>query len=368
MSIDFNELTMTGLARGMSVRGILPVVAASAAGLSDMAALTRRLASRTTCLTLLAGSGSRWVSSLKKAQSGGSFTQIDPAAPRGLFPVFNAMGFGPDQIPIAGYALAAVRDLGRHLLVVRGWEREIETQILRPLSYADGSWNFATQDAPGGKPRGHGAAAFQTMDSWAGSEYVIVNFGGDSSSPLTALSSLAVLDALTEQLGDDAPGLLMPAAFVPEPAYPIQLDDVGLPRRFGHAKLQGLQSATPTAGGSMQGGYTNVGVRVYRSSALKQAIGQLWRDYWTMDHGWAIPGNAYSGNDPDGGEFALDNVDALLAAEGKARLLAIALPQELSPVKSLEDLPRFQRDIAQVCSDWIALGNHSKSGMGFEKK
>jgi hypothetical protein len=386
MDIDLNELTTTGLAGGMPVRDALPLQIMRASGLDGIAALAARLAGRTTCLTMLAGSGSRWVSSLREAQAGGSLADVDPAAPRGLFPVTNAMGFGPDPVPIAGYALAAVRDLGRHLLVVRGWEQAIEDRILRPLSYHAGSWAFATQDAPGGKPRGHGAAALQTMDLWAGSEYVIVNFGGDASSPLTALSSLAVLDALTKQLGEEAPGLLMPAAFVDEPAYPILLDGQGLPRRFGHAKLQGSPSAAPAspgatasgaatpevkkhaAGGEARGGYTNVGVRIYRVSALKRAIERLRRDHWSADRGWAIPGNASAGDDPSGGEFALDNVDALLASEGQARLLAVARPEELSPVKSIEDLTRFNRDIALVCSDWATLGAYSNSGLGLEKK
>ncbi len=350
MSMDFNSLTTGDLGRALSVRRELPITAARAAGMASVDDLARFLAPRTTCLTMLAGSGSRWVSSLTEAQARGDYAEIDPAAPRGLFPVDNAMGFGPDPVPIAGYALAAVRDLGRHLLVVRGWEHEIEERILRPLSYPAGSWAFATQDAPGGKPRGHGAAALQTMDLWAGSEYVIVNFGGDASSPLSALSSLAVLDALTRQLGVAAPGLLMPVAFVDDPAYPIVLDEEGLPRRFGHAKLQGAPAERSS------GGYTNVGVRVYRASALKRAIEQLRRDHWTADSGWAIPGNAPAGDDPAGGEFALDNVDALLASEGTARLLAIARPEELSPVKSLSDLPRFQRDISLVCSDWSVLG------------
>jgi len=381
MNIDFNALTSAGLAGAMKIRQILPSAVARAARLDGTSELAAMLAERTSCLTMLAGSGSRWVSSLTEAQANGGFAEIDPAAPRGLFPVYNAMGFGPDPVPIAGYALAAVRDLGRHLLVVRGWEREIVDRILRPLSYAADSWEFATQDAPGGKPRGHGAAALQTMDLWDGSEYVLVNFGGDSSSPLTALSSLAVMYALTGQLGDDAPGLLMPAAFVDEPAYPILLDDQGLPRRFGHAKLQGSPSAAPTpsevtasaatmfaSAGCVRGGYTNVGVRVYRASELKRAIERLRREYWTADRGWAIPGNAPAGDDPAGGEFALDNVDALLASEGKARLLAVARPEELSPVKSLEDLPRFRRDIALVCSDWAVLADYSNSGLGLEKK
>ncbi|MBU1081702.1 MAG: hypothetical protein KKB59_14565, partial [Spirochaetes bacterium] len=331
-----------------ALRGRLPGMAAALSGDGDARRLARRLAERTACVTMLAGSGSRWVASLEAAKAAGLDSGADPSAPRGLFPVRNYMGLGPDPAPIAAYALAVVRDLGRHIVVVRGWESEIEDRILRPLSYPEGSWAFATQAAPGGKPRGHGDAAAQTMDLWAGADYVIVNFGGDASSPLSALSSLAVMDALSRSLGDEAPGLLLPAAVIDSPAYPVVIDDRGLPRRFGHAKLQGSDGRAPGRG------YTNVGVRVYRASALREAIGRIRRDHWTAERGYAIPGNAAAA-DGAGGEFALDNVDAALAAEGRARLLAVARPEELSPVKSLEDLGRFQRDASVVCGDWVSL-------------
>jgi hypothetical protein len=218
---------------------------------------------------------------------------------------------------------------------------------------------FATQDAPGGKPRGHGDAAFQTMPLWSGSEYVLINFGGDAASPLTALSSLAVMEALSQGSagGSDMPDLIMPAALVDNPAYPITIDERGLPRHFGHAKLQGASGAA--SGVAAMNGYTNVGVRVYRASALRDAIERIRNTWWTKDRGYAIPGNAPAGDDPAGGEFALDNVDAMLAVDGRARLLNVAKPQELSPVKSLADLERFRRDIAVVCRDWKTLGSLS---------
>jgi len=350
MVADFDSLTTTRHRECFALRGSLPALVADALHLSGVRELVQALAGRTTCITMLAGSGSRWVASLEEARAAGRDTGANPAAPRGLFGVANRMGFGPDPIPIAGYALAAVRELGRHVIVVRGWEQAIEEHILAPLSYPTGSWAFATQGAPGGKPRGHGDAAFQTMPLWSDSEYVLVNFGGDASSPLTALSSLAVMAALSS--GDsagarDQPGLIMPAALADNPAYPITVDDRGLPRQFGHAKLHG-------ASGAASSGYTNVGVRVYRASALRDAIERIRSSWWTSAHGYAIPGNAAT-DDPAGGEFALDNVDALLAAEGRVRLLNVARPQELSPVKSLADLDRFRRDVGVVCEDWKSL-------------
>ncbi len=364
MSIDFNHMTTGGLGEAFALRSAIPSLCAEAARLDGVVALTRQLAERTACITMLAGSGSRWVASLEEERASrrdasrrdASRRAADPAAPRGLFPVRNAMGFGPDPVPIAGYALAAVRDLGRHVVVIRGWEREIEERILGPLGYLPGSWDFATQAAPGGKPRGHGDAAFQTMALWSGCDYVIVNFGGDASSPLTALAALAVMNALDRRPGVLAPALLMPAAFIQAPAYPIELDDSGLPRRFGHAKLQG--AASTEAGASIaagSGGYTNVGVRVYRAAALREVILEIRSRHWSPEGGYSIPGNASTGADTAGGEFALDNVDAFLATEGQARLLAVSRPQELSPVKSLADVERFERDAALVCGDWALV-------------
>jgi hypothetical protein len=358
MATDFLRITGPFLEDGFPSRAFLPTEVTKLRGLKDTRALRLGIAERTTTLTLLAGSGSRWVSSLKEALgavTSGTQGHFDsaraadpvrgasPDEPRGLFPVRNAIGFGPDPVPIAGYALAAVRDLGRHAIVVRGWEEAIEQRLLLPLGYESGSWSFRTQEAPGGRPRGHGDAAFQAMDLWSAGEYVIVNFGGDASSPLSAFAGLAVMDALCAVMGDEAPGLLMPVALAHDPAYPIEVDHNGLPRSFGHAKLKGSDGTRLAAGEA----YTNVGLRIYRVKVLAQAISRIRASWWNAGSGYAIPGN-----DPSGGEFALDNVDAMLAEEGRARLLHVCRPQELSPVKSLADVPRFERDIGIVCGDW----------------
>ncbi len=368
MNIDIDRITGSGLSEGFGIREHLVDELARLAGWQSAGILMRQLAARTSCLTMLAGAGSRWVKSIHDSASG-----TDPAAPRGLYPVPNAMGFGPDPVPIAGYALAAVRELGHHVIVVRGWEREITEQILVPLNFSAGSWSYITQFAPGGKPRGHGDAAYQAMPLWTDSDYVIVNFGGDASSPLTVLAALAVMDALSRWQGEKAPGLLMPVAMTESPAYPVVLDGLGFPTSFGHAKLSGNQvSVGTTASGKKESGYTNVGVRVYRASVLREAISKIRTAYWTPERGYAIPGNAAPdgqslGGIMVGGEFALDNVDAMLAAEGRARVLAIARPQELSPVKSLTDLPGFNKDIAVVCRDWPLVSPYSNKGFGLEK-
>jgi hypothetical protein len=297
------------------------------------------LSRRTVCLTLLAGSGSRWVKSLAAEGPGRTGPRFDPARPRGLYPVRDFL-HGSGAIPVAAYALAATRGLGRHLLVVRGWEAEIDEEILAPLGIAPGDRDFFTQDAPYGKPLGHGDAAWQARSLWRGSDYVVTNFGGDANSRRTILSSLLALDAL-RAIGAEA-DMLMPAAPLDSPAYPIGVEKDGLPRSFGHSKLQGETSAARRSGP----GYTNVGVRVYSARALLEKAEHFRARYWIEGKGYSIPGN-----DPEGGEFALDNVDAALAEEGRARILAAARPEELTPAKTLGDVPAFERAVESVVAE-----------------
>jgi hypothetical protein len=308
------------------------------------------LAPRTACMTLLAGSGSRWATSLAAAAARGeaSGPEADPARPRGLYPVRDFLRGGA-RIPIAAYALAAVDGIGCHLIVVRGWEAEIDAEILAPLGITER--RYFTQDAPHGKPLGHGDAAWQCRELWRGADYVVTNFGGDANSRRTILSSLLVLDAL-RAMGEDV-GLIVPAAPFDSPAYPIGLDAEGLPRSFGHAKLQGsfpVGGPVGAPGGSPPGkGYANVGVRVYSAPALLEQVQSFRERCWVEGEGYAIPGN-----DPAGHEFALDNVDAELARQGRARMLAIARPEELTPAKSLGEIPAFEAAARSVVVEDIS--------------
>ncbi len=312
-------------------------VAENRRGIRSLPGYIEYLAGRTVCLTLLAGSGSRWQESLAAAAAEGRAPRFDPARPRGLFPVRNSLGRGPDPIPIAAYAVDAFRGLGRRVVVVRGWEAEIDREILGPLGIPTEDRRFFTQEAPLGKPLGHGDAVWQCRELWKGADYVLVNFGGDASSPFTARAALVVLDALVS-MGEPV-GLLVPAARFENPAYPISLDSYGRPTSFGHAKLSG--SAVTAASG-----WANVGLRAYKASSLYALCETIRAEHWRDGEGYGIPGN-----DPAGREFALDNVDARLGALRLVRLLAAALPDELSPVKSLADVPAFEAAAARVRGD-----------------
>lgn len=342
--LALEERNATARARG------LPEFPNLAAWLSD-------LRGRTVCLTLLAGSGSRWVKSLEAARSLPEARRprtfvpgFDPSLPRGLYPVANFLPFRDGQsLPMASYALAAVRGLGRHLLVVRGSEAQIDREVLEPLGIGPEQRDFLTQEAPYGKPLGHGDAAWQSRALWRGADYVVTNFAGDASSRLSVLASLLVLDALS--LAGRGPDLLLPAATIASPSYRIDLDAEGLPRRFFHAKLQARAEGAEAAAFEAGPGCTNVGLRLYRAPALLEAAQSFRSSSWIEGTGYAIPGN-----DPEGHEFALDNVDSWLAASGRARILPLCLPEELCPAKSLEDLEAFEEAMAVVVEGDRGLG------------
>jgi len=340
-----------------------------AGGLSAGGGVAPDLRADTTCLTLLAGAGTRWVKTLSAAKARVESPPKDEferaiasfplEAPRGLFPVRNFIERGGPRIPLAAYAVDAFRRLGRQVIVVRGWEDEIRSEVLGSLGMDPGEARFCAQrEGPSGKVLGHGDAARQARPFWEGSRYVMTNFGGDANSPLTAalaLQALAALDAADEDVG-----LLLPVARIRNSAYPIRLDREGFPRAFGHDKLGGAGAGGGSAAGAADSGdgyaYTNVGIRVYRAMDLLAAIEEVENKYWDPEVGYSIPGN-----DPEGREFALDNIDALLAERGKARILSVANPEELMPAKSFDELEHFEAATDKVRAEWdgFLAGLHS---------
>ncbi len=315
--------------------------------------LRSAFAGRALSITFLAGAGTRWKASLLKARENpGAWPAGDVAvsfpldAPRGLFPVpdFIHGEKGEGRIAMAAYAVEAVRAIKEHILVVRGWEREIEAQVLNPLEMPRSRIAFFTQkEGPNGQVSGHGDAALQCMSLWQNARYVVTNFAGDANSPLTvelALRAFAAFDAKGIEIG-----VIIPVAMTEKPAYPVFLEENGLPAGFWHEKLAGSKpNAAPTS-------LTNVGIRVYRADWLRRALLLLKERYYVEgqgpDAGWHIPGN-----DPSKRECALDNVDNLLAEMRLARVMPVSLPRELTPLKSLGEYPAFVQAVKEVQREW----------------
>lgn len=295
-------------------------------GFSDLESYRDYLAGQTLCVTMLAGSGSRWVNSVEAAKAAGERVDFDTAKPRALFPVADAI-HGSGSIAVGAYSIRALSGLGDPLVLVRGHEADISRDILARLGLDPLAFRFRTQETWNGSPLGHGDAAWQLADAISAYEYVVVNFGGDLSSPRTAFLALAALDAL-DSAGADVREII-PAAPMENPDYPIGLDSEGFPVSFGHAKLKGASDGVAK-------GLTNVGVRVFKTDALLDACEYFRSRYYSQEKGYSIPGNA-------GNEFALDNVDSFLAEKRTARILACASPLEAVKIKKWDDIPAFER-------------------------
>jgi len=322
--------------------------------LATLPPLSDKDAAGTVSVTFLAGAGTRWKTSLLDARRGpdawpaGHVAEAFPLeAPRGLFPVPDYIdgGRGESQVAMAAYAFDAVRDIETHIVVVRGWEDEIDAQALSPVGIPPRRRIFFTQRTnSSGEVSGHGDAALQCMELWRDARYVVTNFAGDANSWLTvelALRAFARFDARGIEIG-----VLIPVAYTGKPSYPVFLNEDGLPAGFWHEKLAGSEpKAAPTS-------LTNVGIRVYRSAWLQSALSELEEKYYLpgMGAGWHIPGN-----DPAKHECALDNVDNLLAEKGLARVMATSLPRELTPLKSLGEYPAFVRAVREVQQEISAV-------------
>ncbi|MEJ5184939.1 MAG: hypothetical protein WHT81_07435, partial [Rectinemataceae bacterium] len=246
-------------------------------------------------------------------------------------------------IAMAAYAVDAVKGLGHMTLVIRGWQDAITREVLEPLGIAPESVRFCTQrPGPGGAVLGHGDAALQCRSFWEDRTLVVTNFGGDANSPLTVRIALGAMRAFEEK-GIEI-GALIPVAWMDAPGYPVYLDDRGIPTGFWHAKLAG----SPPPGAPSN--FTNVGIRIYRREWLARALDTLHDRYWDHDSGWNIPSN-----DPSKHECALDNVDALLASWGKVRVLPVAMPAELTPLKAVTEYDGFLNAVREVRREWEAV-------------
>lgn len=323
--------------------------------LAELLPLSEQATRDTVSITFLAGAGTRWKTSLAEAKKNPAAEATAAAVafpgdePRGLFPVpdFLRGADGSGRVAMAAYAFDAVRRIPKHVVVVRGWESEIDELALVPAGISSAERMFFTQrSGPDGQVYGHGDATLQCEELWRDSRYVVTNFAGDANSALTvelALRAFARFDVLGLEIG-----AIIPVAQVDSPSYPVYLDRNGLPAGFSHEKLAGARpNAAPTQ-------LTNVGVRVYRAVWLQRALHEMQEKYRAPGENgaflWNIPGN-----DPLKHECALDNVDNLLAGKGLARVMPISLPRELTPLKALGEYAGFVRAVREVQAELSAV-------------
>lgn len=316
-----------------TARGNLPQIQKAALrclNFPDLETAKKELAQRTVVLTLFSGAAERWINSLRAEEEQTGVLPFPPDRPRCLAPVYI---FGRTR-PIGQLALLATRDLGRHVLVVRKSDLpKINNQIVWPLQIPV---DFVLEDLP--RPLGHGHSAFLASDKIEDSDFVITNFGGDVNYYETIWNTLLVMAVLQKVLPEpQKPGVLLPAAVMEEPKYPIFLSPRGLAVGFGHPR--NMEDLKYFASSNVPAPQTsNVGVRVYQVAKLLEAL-KFYRGMFNSEAGCY----EIAGNRP--GEFYLDNLDQYFADFLQARILAIADPREISPVKTIQDIPGFEEAV-----------------------
>ncbi len=286
-------------------------------------------------VSVVAGAGTRWLTSLEEHPDLGKQHKVTSDDPRCAARVDNYLAtIDGEQIPIGAYNFDAVFGLGLNVVIYGNGLDMIEQDIVGPFIRNDPfRVEYVHQDVLPGKPKvsGHGDAFRQAREFWQDSTYVITNFGNDTNSRNTAMMSLLGIYLLNEE-GSDISHIL-PVTYVPSPSYRVIMDGT-VPTEVRHAKLRGDEV-------DESNGFTNVGVRIYRTEDAKRVVDQFWAAQQNE--------GSYASLNPNGNdEFALDHIDARLMEERTARLMPVSSASELCPAKKLTDIPKYMAAMKQV--------------------
>jgi hypothetical protein len=300
------------------------------AGFSDMRTFLSSVSGKTRSLTFFAGAGARWINSIEESDEK-IRSRFDPGLPRCMAGVKDLICPGKDrQIPVGIYNLGAVRNMARNVVIYRGSCDMIQARIADYLSILP---DYIEQTYPPevGKPLGHGDAALQAIDHIRDSEFVITNFAADSNSKKTIALSLLALFVL-DKYGKDI-DLIIPTAYMKKPKYPVLISEDGLPVYFSQSKLRGDKL-------SEDDGQSNLGIRVYRTEGLIRHLDRFRQIYERY--------GSYSSINKGNNELALDNVDEAMAKENRALAFCIGIPEEITPIKKVSDIPHFEKAMEKV--------------------
>ncbi len=263
------RLTGRGLGEAPGFRGALAAIAleernrAARGPFASISDYLADLAGRTVCLTLLAGSGSRWVKSLALARGAFRSGPASRALSRSRFPPW--LGKDPDSgLRLGGHrrdraasprgARLGGRNRRRDTLSPRHWARSQGLRYARgPLRETSGPWR----------------CRMAGQVPLAGSGVRRRQFRGRRQ---LAPDHSLLAPGPRRLEGCGSRGRHAHAGDDPRFArLSISLDERGRPVSFGHAKLRGSPTSAARSGAapSPRGpGYTNVGVRVYSARAL----------------------------------------------------------------------------------------------------
>jgi hypothetical protein len=295
---------------------------------------------QTAVVYIFGGSGTRWTDSLKWWTPKGvsrllhlpSTWGIDPEKPRSLAPVKNLFPFlHTKRVPIGIYNFYAGIGLGKSIMIYNTHDKEILETIVQPFNVKTEFFQQQPCDRIG-KMAGHGDALRQAKDLWKDSKYLVVLQCNDVYSANNTILSLFCLYMLDKE-GSNV-GHLLPMQYLDHPNYPPILNN-NIPIGTHQEKLTGI----PPPPGP---GLSNIGERLYRTQDFMEKMD--WVESETADSGgtykWLNPNK----ND----EFALDNIDAFLMIELRARMCPILYAEEWSAAKRVTEIKRFMKAQRQV--------------------
>jgi hypothetical protein len=311
----------------------------AALDLLDKSTLDEALADigpRTSIIFVAAGAGTRWDQSFedKNIIYGHAEYDIARGRSRAMARVPNVLPreiFPEDTIPAIGYNLWAsggIPGAKRYVISKEEDQNEIE-ELAKKLGI---NVECRLQAPVRGKVRGHGDALEQNLDSIIESDYTLVQFCGDASSPRTIHDTLLAIDALSKSASTTK--VLM--ATTPEKAesQPLAIDSAGLVRRWNQFKL--FEQDIVRYSSELEPSGVNVSIYAFDSRRLAEDVATISSYHSRLNTYSFLPFHPETSD-----EFAIDDAILMAAQRGEVRQLCIASAEEATTTKDLSGLPRL---------------------------
>lgn len=312
---------------------------------------------RTVIPIIAGGVATRWEKSFDT--DGAQAVLDDPSytvtrgRPRGLTLVPNVLPhdiWPHSKIPVFGYTLWQTRAISGAKRVVIHPE-DAEEQDLEEMKFTAETLGLSIdlrpqrRREPHPKPLGHGDALVQIMDDLEGSDFVLPQFVSDASSPATIQDTLLAL-AVTSRVGLPV-NVVVPTVTMDQPKYSVFIDENGLIRDMGHAKLLG-EASNKGSNTTLSIAGSQIGIYPVATPALLEELEATYEGYRREGSYLFIARNRENGVN----EYAIDNAILHFAQRGTVRQLAFANYSEIaSSAKTVDALPKYVEMITEAIVD-----------------
>jgi hypothetical protein len=323
-------------------------------GYSSMEEAMTDIGQRTAIVFIAGGVATRWDKSFDtpEAQTVLEDPQYEArrGKARGLAQVPNRLPqnvIGGDTIPVLAYSLWTSMNIpGAKRYLIHSEDTDIQELI--EMRHTAEELGLAIQlksqrkrnNNP--KPSGHADALVQNIDILNDVDFILPQFVSDATSPATITDSLLTL-AVLNTCGMDVRAVV-PTVKMAQPKYSVFIDQNGLVRKMGHAKLLGEESLSGTDSELFIAG-SQVGIYPFDATQLQKELKATHERYNQEGSYLFLPGHEAAGVN----EYAIDDAVISFAVLGRVRQLAVANEIEiLHSAKTVPELPQFIKMIEMV--------------------